>query len=60
MAYLLAHNVDHANQLIISQERNTERSSESAEFNSVYGRWMSLNIGLDLFKVLDMNDLLCD
>ena len=59
-AHLLAHNVDHANQFIVSQHRYTERSSESAEFNSVYDRWMSLDIGLDFFNVLDMNDLLCD
>ena len=57
---LLAHNVDQADQLIISQHRYTERSAESTKFNSVYDRWMMFEVGLQLSEVGDMDDLLCN
>src|SRR5262245_49053017 len=56
--HLLAHNVDHANEFVISQHWYAERSSESAKFNGIYECWMMFDVRLQVPQIGDMDDLL--
>ena len=57
-ANLLAKNIHRTDELVILQQRNSKRSSKSAEFNRGDDKWMVLDVGLELTEVGDMDDLL--
>jgi hypothetical protein len=54
----LGENSHRTDELVILQQRNSKRSSKSAEFNRGDDKWMVLDVGLELTEVGDVDDLL--